>query len=955
MRKKFTMLFAALLACVGVAKAQFVETSTADAPKYYVIASYNRGGYLTNKGVGSAVEHVDLADGSYWYFEAADNGGVHFVNKLKGEDDAKIYLGSDKTASATAATWYVLENGVNKKGFSISSTAAISGSSCIDANNHNTGVGGWNPSANDWHGTTWVFVEAATLQDAIYNPNGLIFRTRADRYVTSVALNGSFNNSAALNHDYKGDNGLVYNDLTETVTMKAVAGEEVTASITREGGWTNAYVYIDYDNDGFTAGINEEDGFTPAEDLVSYSFYSGDETNGDSGKNSAGDELTGDARNTISLPSFKAPAAPGTYRLRFKLDWNSINPNGDNANFVGDGGSFIDVTLKVFASTIDVVYSYQYNGEEKYTQTTSHLLVGDAFPELTETPKFPYGITATKPAGVIAEADVVEGKVTKVIELKDNLPFTCAAKVDAVSDWYHLIFHANHLNYLYYTADDVVLEANKTTVDANDKDAYTWAFVGNPYDGFKVYNKKAEKYLDAAKDGAVVNATEQVFKLTGSSSGTKGFYMQAVDGDKTDRFNKQGGKVVYWSGADAGSTFMVELRDDSQALIDLVASAQEIFANLGEGTIVGCVTADSKATISDAITAANTALANKTGILAAQAALQAAINGLVTIQPEENAFYVLKNNHTGRYMNVNSTAGLIATTAVGIGEVFQFIKDNGSLYLKNVERGTYLSTALPHAYGQNSAGATTVAGAKSVVVKNLGKGNQVSITPNGGATLHHDTNSNNIVAWDGSVDSKSSWSIEAVDITALAHVVSISEIKWATLVLGYDAIIPDGVTAYAVTEAGDGVVKLTEITGKLSAFEAVLLNAEAGSYRFEYAVSAEAFAGNLLAGSTINTNVEGPGYVLSAKEGNVGLYKATLNKDNNTAFLNNAFKAYLPAPAGAGAAMFSLDRGEGTTSINNAQLTINSENMVIYDLTGRRVEKMEKGIYIVNGKKVVLK
>ena len=30
-------------------------------------------------------------------------------------------------------------------------------------------------------------------------------------------------------------------------------------------------------------------------------------------------------------------------------------------------------------------------------------------------------------------------------------------------------------------------------------------------------------------------------------------------------------------------------------------------------------------------------------------------------------------------------------------------------------------------------------------------------------------------------------------------------------------------------------------------------------------------------------------------------------------------------------------------------------NVVIYDLAGRRVEKMEKGIYIVNGKKVVIK
>ena len=37
------------------------------------------------------------------------------------------------------------------------------------------------------------------------------------------------------------------------------------------------------------------------------------------------------------------------------------------------------------------------------------------------------------------------------------------------------------------------------------------------------------------------------------------------------------------------------------------------------------------------------------------------------------------------------------------------------------------------------------------------------------------------------------------------------------------------------------------------------------------------------------------------------------------------------------------------------QLTTNQSQLTIYDLTGRRVEKMEKGIYIVGGKKVVIK
>jgi hypothetical protein len=50
------------------------------------------------------------------------------------------------------------------------------------------------------------------------------------------------------------------------------------------------------------------------------------------------------------------------------------------------------------------------------------------------------------------------------------------------------------------------------------------------------------------------------------------------------------------------------------------------------------------------------------------------------------------------------------------------------------------------------------------------------------------------------------------------------------------------------------------------------------------------------------------------------------------------------------------DEDEETTGIDNLESTDNGgQTTVIYDLTGRRVEKMEKGVYIVNGRKVVIK
>jgi hypothetical protein len=46
--------------------------------------------------------------------------------------------------------------------------------------------------------------------------------------------------------------------------------------------------------------------------------------------------------------------------------------------------------------------------------------------------------------------------------------------------------------------------------------------------------------------------------------------------------------------------------------------------------------------------------------------------------------------------------------------------------------------------------------------------------------------------------------------------------------------------------------------------------------------------------------------------------------------------------------------GDGSTGIDNSEFTIQNSEF-IYDLMGRRVENPAKGVYIVNGKKVVIK
>ncbi|MBR3906550.1 MAG: hypothetical protein IKJ61_00440 [Bacteroidaceae bacterium] len=119
-----------------------------------------------------------------------------------------------------------------------------------------------------------------------------------------------------------------------------------------------------------------------------------------------------------------------------------------------------------------------------------------------------------------------------------------------------------------------------------------------------------------------------------------------------------------------------------------------------------------------------------------------------------------------------------------------------------------------------------------------------------------------------------------------------------------------------------------------------------------------AVTGNLLKGTTkrtlISKDTDKSYYVLGMVDGVVGLYNAK-NGENKNEFYNGAFKAYLELPAAQGTAAFYGFDWDGTTGID--QITDNREqSTAIYDLTGRRVEAITApGIYVVNGKKVLVK
>ena len=193
------------------------------------------------------------------------------------------------------------------------------------------------------------------------------------------------------------------------------------------------------------------------------------------------------------------------------------------------------------------------------------------------------------------------------------------------------------------------------------------------------------------------------------------------------------------------------------------------------------------------------------------------------------------------------------------------------------------------------------------------------------------------------------WTI--TEVTALP--VTIGAAKYATFYAPVAVTLPTGVKANTLTDMGT-YAKLVEVEENITVIPAkngVILTGEAGTYDFAISAEAGKDLDNALKGTVAKTLVEkneGAYYMLVIKDDVAGLYNP-VKGDDATKFYNAGHKAYWHLAGATQSATYRI--GEETTGID--QLINANGEVVIYDLSGRRVEKMEKGIYIVNGKKVV--
>ena len=162
------------------------------------------------------------------------------------------------------------------------------------------------------------------------------------RYSTSVSLQQTGKDKQTIEFG-KTMNG--YEDLTaDKFTVEA--GSEVTPSIGYVGEWMHGYVYIDLDNNKQFS-FNADGADQTGTEVVSYSYYKN--------QNSKGEAVESNC-NVNPMPAFTAPTTPGTYRIRFKVDWDNIDAGGSVAtgnSILNNGGGIYDATLEVVEPVTD--------------------------------------------------------------------------------------------------------------------------------------------------------------------------------------------------------------------------------------------------------------------------------------------------------------------------------------------------------------------------------------------------------------------------------------------------------------------------------------------------------------------------------------------------------------------------------------------------------------------------
>lgn len=339
---------------------------------------------------------------------------------------------------------------------------------------------------------------------------------------------------------------------------------------------------------------------------------------------------------------------------------------------------------------------------------------------------------------------------------------------------------------------------------------------------------------------------------------------------------------------------------------------------------------------------------------------------------EQPGYYYMYNTANGNYLVPDNTNVHLNTSR------WSWSTTPTSVQVRNNKENNYKVGALLYTFGTNRA----ANGEYSSVTSGDYVGNFQQSSPNLG--LNHwyivkagedvTVELNTINTTEDNISSIQSLVESGVDAgTQLQYTTNLNTVgnaSWATLYVPFDLTLPDNfTTAYYVSGVDDNTANLVELSEIPHLTPVVIKNSDgATSVTFPVTTDLSVFEEtNLLVGTNVamplDLGSETPYYSLGRLNGNIGFYKFK-GTDGTTTITLGANKAYLkiPVPTSNNVRGFKIgfagddslvsDDGGFADGINEVQTT---DDNVIYDLNGLRVSTLRKGIYVVNGKKVVIK
>lgn len=181
---------------------------------------------------------------------------------------------------------------------------------------------------------------------------------------------------------------------------------------------------------------------------------------------------------------------------------------------------------------------------------------------------------------------------------------------------------------------------------------------------------------------------------------------------------------------------------------------------------------------------------------------------------------------------------------------------------------------------------------------------------------------------------------------------------WSTLCYPADVTLPEGIQAFTAESVENGYIMLAEVEGTIPAFEPVLIYSEEGtpltlpatSFVTKEVAPIHGSEGNLFIGCTnslrLNKNTQ---FILQNQDDVLAFYRVNPAKPITT----KAYRSYLELPEVSESKLIMNTEKPEETSIAKIEGT---NTNVVYDLNGRKVQKLEKGVvYIIGNKKIMVK